>query len=1195
MKYFSKFNAIFIIIGFLLLFSYNSILSQWNIIEEGNNRYKVCFADINNGWIVGDRGSIRRTTNGGENWVVQTSGVTNTFSAVYFANLTTGWAIGSSGLIINTTDGGTNWSIQTSGTTNNLNSIYFSDNNTGWVVGNTGTILKTTDGGANWSTQTSGTTNTLRGIYFFDANTGWIAGNSGTILKTTNGGTNWISQTSGTTAILRDIYFSDINTGWTVGNSGNIRKTTDGGVSWSQQTSGITSILYGVSFADNNTGWTVGASGIVLNTIDGGTSWAAQSSGTTNTLLGVKCVNANTCWMVGNKGTIFKTTDAGANWISQMNGTANHLQGVHFLDNNSGWTVGDVGTIQKTTDSGVNWTIQTSGVTNLLNDVFFTDANNGIVVGSGGVVLKTTDGGTNWVAQTSGTTSALYKICFLDSNIGWFAGGNGTIGKTTDGGANWILLTSGTENALFGIYFIDENNGYSVGNFGTILKTTDGGTSWAAQSIGSTIHLRGVYFINMNTGWAVGGNGAIFITNDAGSTWTPQTGNPTNIYYSVYFTDVNNGWVIGGMGEILNTTNAGLNWNIIPSGTTVELYKVSFSDNYTGWTVGDFGYILKYSVENSLEAPVLLSPENNSTNQLNNLALIWQAVENGSFYSVQVSLTNNFEEPVVNENNIETTSYQINDLEFNTSYFWRVKANSQSGGTSDWSEVWSFTTGTFVQIGNGTTYNSQYEYPSGYSNNSGGVRQQFLILPEEIYEAGGNTGEITSLSFNVALINSGIAFQNYQIKLKNSSVSELSGIWDLDGFTTVYFNSSYSPVLGWNSHSFDEPFFWDGASSIIVEVCFNNMSATLNESTFWTECNFTSTRFFNIDNYDGVCSGEPMWSTLSNYRPNMLLSFDLPPVLPSILENPVNKSLCVSTTPFFNWTDSDGASIYSLQVSTDPDFYSMAFEITGITESQYQLTNLNLLSELTQYYWRVNASDAENVSYWSRISSFITEGELTSPTLYSPVFGSIELEQAQIFTWESLLGATGYHLQVALDDEFQNIICDSISSENQFLLYNLPLNTQIFWHVASQNECSLSSFSETWFFTTNNIPFAFGYNISNYGMAKGLVTFSLINPENIYLIDDQSGIENLYCGSWANNLWYAVNSGNNLITVNYLTGERTVIGNIGFEVEGMSYDIQSNTMFAICYVNGNSILNAIDLSTAVPSQIGVVGTGYFYG
>ena len=50
----------------------------------------------------------------------------------------------SAGTILKTTNGGENWFLQGSGIANYLQSVYFTDNQTGWAVGYYGTILKTT-------------------------------------------------------------------------------------------------------------------------------------------------------------------------------------------------------------------------------------------------------------------------------------------------------------------------------------------------------------------------------------------------------------------------------------------------------------------------------------------------------------------------------------------------------------------------------------------------------------------------------------------------------------------------------------------------------------------------------------------------------------------------------------------------------------------------------------------------------------------------------------------------------------------------------------------------------------------------------------------------------------------------------------------------------------------------------------------
>src|SRR6266480_2200529 len=97
-----------------------------------------------------------------------------------------------------TTNGGNIWISQTSGTTNTLLGVSFTDANNGTAVGEFGTILRTTDGGNNWVSQISGTVDDLWGVSFTDANNGTAVGFdvntvTGLILRTTDGGTTWTS------------------------------------------------------------------------------------------------------------------------------------------------------------------------------------------------------------------------------------------------------------------------------------------------------------------------------------------------------------------------------------------------------------------------------------------------------------------------------------------------------------------------------------------------------------------------------------------------------------------------------------------------------------------------------------------------------------------------------------------------------------------------------------------------------------------------------------------------------------------------------------------------------------------------------------------------------------------------------------------------------------------------------------------
>ena len=65
-----------------------------NPLPTGNHLECVCFVDQNNGWAVGWYGTILRTTNGGDNWIFQFNGATNTLYGVSFTDLNNGTVVG---------------------------------------------------------------------------------------------------------------------------------------------------------------------------------------------------------------------------------------------------------------------------------------------------------------------------------------------------------------------------------------------------------------------------------------------------------------------------------------------------------------------------------------------------------------------------------------------------------------------------------------------------------------------------------------------------------------------------------------------------------------------------------------------------------------------------------------------------------------------------------------------------------------------------------------------------------------------------------------------------------------------------------------------------------------------------------------------------------------------------------------------
>jgi photosystem II stability/assembly factor-like uncharacterized protein len=111
----------------------------------------------------------------------------------YFFDAQNGLAVGSDGAIHKTSDGGQNWVLKSSGTKRSLNKVFFINSQVGWIAGSEGTLLKTTDAGSTWTLIPTGIQIALTQIYFVDSQKGWMAGDgwngiSGQIWLTSNGG-----------------------------------------------------------------------------------------------------------------------------------------------------------------------------------------------------------------------------------------------------------------------------------------------------------------------------------------------------------------------------------------------------------------------------------------------------------------------------------------------------------------------------------------------------------------------------------------------------------------------------------------------------------------------------------------------------------------------------------------------------------------------------------------------------------------------------------------------------------------------------------------------------------------------------------------------------------------------------------------------------------------------------------------------
>src|SRR5262245_1717409 len=152
-----------------------------------------------------------------QTWTRQRAGTMAWLHGVFFLDQKRGWVVGSKGTLLQTLDGGNTWKSRGSSTQDVVRDIFFIDEETGWMVVEVNAyqlktkeeprayLLKTVDGGEHW------TRIEIKGFdvdailvrAFFNRNgRGWTFGEGGSIYTTHDAGDSWVKLQSPTRRLL---------------------------------------------------------------------------------------------------------------------------------------------------------------------------------------------------------------------------------------------------------------------------------------------------------------------------------------------------------------------------------------------------------------------------------------------------------------------------------------------------------------------------------------------------------------------------------------------------------------------------------------------------------------------------------------------------------------------------------------------------------------------------------------------------------------------------------------------------------------------------------------------------------------------------------------------------------------------------------------------------------------------------------
>jgi trimeric autotransporter adhesin len=147
-------------------------------------------------------------------------------------------------------------------------------------------------------------------------------------------------------------------------------------------------------------------------------------------------------------------------------------------------------------------------------------------------------------------------------------------------------------------------------------------------------------------------------------------------------------------------------------------------------------------------------------------------------------------------------------------------------------------------------------------------RTQIVYLAAELRAAGFRAGNITSLGFNVVAKNSTAPFQNFTIKLKNTTRTTANGGAFEAGAVTAYGPVNYSTVAGANDFNLTTPFYWDGVSNLLIDICYDNATGTATDNVAGTS-GLALCHFERIDNATGCSLPTATFIFTGGARPDM--------------------------------------------------------------------------------------------------------------------------------------------------------------------------------------------------------------------------------------------------------------------------------------------------------------------------------------
>ncbi len=478
-----------------------------------------------------------------------------------------------------------------------------------------------------------------------------------------------------------------------------------------------------------------------------------------------------------------------------------------------------------------------------------------------------------------------------------------------------------------------------------------------------------------------------------------------------------------------------------------------------------------------LVVPMLEYPLNESKNIQLQTLVGWYAVPGATHYKLQISESSDFATLFLEQNSITDTFFQVSNLNYITSYYWRVQAFNQTSN-SFWCFPRKFTTMMeylnvpLLLYPQPNAEDLEQDLTLKWAKVSNATQYVFQIASDTNFNSLRYSQIISDTTFNADNLTYNTTFYWRVRAKKGNSYSNWS---EKRSFTikeqevpapiliqpqNLSVNVALTPLFKWHKVGSATNYLFqlslNADFSILIANELNLIDSTYTLSTslepntqyYWRVATFRQSK---LSDWSSVWRFTTQEETLNS----------------PILNSPSNNAVGLPLTVNFVWNDVQNATSYHFQLSQNKEFSMLVKDEPEI--SQKNIIVKDLIYN-TKYYWRVLAKNNTLVSNWSETWNFTSQKSqdtLQAPKILSPANNSNEVSLNPTFTWNKVEKAETYHIQISKLFDFSLLVYENENLTGTFAQSNgLELNTSYYWRVKCANEQVSSNWSEIWTFKT---------------------------------------------------------------------------------------------------------------------------------